>query len=154
MLTIFIDADGCPVKDEVYRVAQRYQLQVRVVANRLFEVPGSRRIEAVLVENRPDAADHWIAEHVESDDIVVTADIPLAASCLEKKARVLGPKGREFTTDSIGEALAMRELTSNLRDQGIMTRGPPPFAPKDRSRFLSRLDEIVNAIRRQAPPDG
>lgn len=150
MLTIFIDADGCPVKDEVYRVALRYGLTVRVVANTPIAVPRSKRIETVVVKNTPDAADFWIAEHVEPDDIVVTADIPLAASCLEKKARVVGPKGREFTGDSIGEALAMRELTGHLRDMGIMTGGPAPFASKDRSRFLSRLDEIVNAIRRQA----
>lgn len=149
MLIIYIDADGCSVKDEVYKVAQRYDLEVRVVANQLQRVPQSPKIEAVVVGKGFDAADDWIAERAEPGDIVVTADIPLAARCVEKGARVLGLKGREFSESSIGDALASRELSQHLRDMGVMTGGPAPMAGKDRSRFLMRLDEIVNALRRE-----
>ena len=154
MPDIFIDADGCPVKREVYRVAARYGLKVFVVANSYQGMPGMPLVEAVVVGTGFDAADNWIAGHVAPDDIVVTNDIPLADRCLKRGARVLGAKGNEFTEDSIGNALAARELNSHLRDLGIMGGGPKPMQNKDASRFLSKLDEIVNAVMRQCPPQG
>lgn len=148
MLEIFVDADSCPVKDEVYRVATRYGLVVYVVANESHRVPAGDRFRAVLVSDRFDAADDWIAEHAGQGDIVVTGDILLAARCLELGAKVLGPRGRVFQDTSIGEALAAREAQQTLREMGIDAGGPPPFAEKDRSRFLQRLDELVQAVRR------
>lgn len=149
MLNIYVDADACPVKEEVYRVAERYDLDVNVVANSRMRVPYENRIRLKVVGDGFDAADDWIAENVERDDIVITADIPLAARCLEKGATVIGSGGRPFTEDNIGDAMASRELLSELRETGEITGGPPPFAKKDRSRFLQRLDEAVHAIRRR-----
>ncbi|MBK6848130.1 MAG: YaiI/YqxD family protein [Proteobacteria bacterium] len=149
MLIVFVDADGCPVKDEVYRVAQRYGFVVRVVANRPVNVPFSASVQAVRVGGGMDEADDWIAERAGAGDIVITADIPLAARCLPQGARVLGVKGREFTANSIGDAVASRELAQQLREMGVHTGGPAPMEKKDRSRFLSRLDEIAGAIRRE-----
>ncbi len=146
MPEIFVDADGCPVKKEVYRVARRYGLNVTLVANSWVETPKADWVKLVTVDHGFDAADDWIVEHVTSGDIVVSADIPLAARCLEKDARVLSPTGRLFTEDSIGEALAKRELLSQLRDLGTMTGGPAPFDRRDRSRFLQRLDETIQAV--------
>jgi uncharacterized protein len=148
VLEIFVDADACPVKQEVYRVAQRYGLHVTVVANSRMQIPNKDRIRLVVVEGQFDAADDWIAEHVAADDIVVSGDIPLAARCLEKGARVIGVRGDIFTPDSIGDALASRALLSHLRELGTITGGPAPFENRDRSRFLQRLDEIVQALRR------
>ena len=148
MLNIYIDADGCPVKQEVYRVAKRFGLKVTLAANSWMQVPESKFIELVLVDDQFDAADDWIVEHVEDNDIVITADIPLAARCLKKLARVLGPKGREFTEETIGDALASREMLSHLREIGTFTGGPAPFEKKDRSRFLQRLDEIIRTVLR------
>jgi len=148
MTTIYIDADGCAVKQETYKVARRYQLAVRVVANRQTQIPPWPLIEAVVVGNGLDAADDWIVEHAGVADIVITADIPLAARCLHSGARVLGPKGRPFTNDSIGDAVASRALSQHLRESGITTGGPAPMDRRDRSRFLAKLDELVNAIRR------
>ena len=151
MLIVYIDADACPVKDEIYRVARRYTMRVAVVANAPLRIPADALIELVV---RPGfgAADDWIAEQVGPGDIVVTADIPLAARCLEKNARVLDPKGREFTDNDIGAALGMRGLMDELRQGGVMTGGPAPMTPRDRSRFLSKLDEAINAVRRAHPP--
>lgn len=148
-MIIYVDADGCPVKDETYRVAKRYGIPVRVVANQPIRIPLDPQIQLVLVGRDFDAADDWIAGEAGKGDIVVTADIPLAARCLESGARVLGTKGREFTEDGIGDALASRELSDQLRQMGVMTGGPAPMDKKARSRFLSRLDEIINAIRRE-----
>jgi uncharacterized protein YaiI (UPF0178 family) len=150
MLTIYVDADACPVKDEVYKVARRYTLRVMIVANAPLRVPSDPLIELVV---RPGfgAADDWIAEQAGEGDIVVTADIPLAARCLEKGTSVLSPKGEPFTENDIGSALALRELMDELRQGGAITGGPAPMTPKDRSRFLSRLDEAINAIRRAQP---
>ena len=148
MLDIYVDADGCPVKDEVFRVAERYGLRVTLVANSRMRIPARRWIELILVKDQLDAADDLIAERAAKDDIVISADIPLAARCLKNGARVLGPKGRLFTEDTIGDALATRELTAHLRETGVFTGGPAPFAPKDRSRFLQRFDEVIQAIRR------
>jgi uncharacterized protein YaiI (UPF0178 family) len=148
VLDIYVDADGCPVKEEVFRVARRYELRVVLVANSWMRVPRDGRVEMVIVGDKLDEADDWIAEHADAGDIVISADIPLAARCLEKGARVLGPRGRVFTEESIGDALAIRDLSAHLREAGTMTGGPPPLGKKDRSKFLQRLDEIVQAIRR------
>jgi uncharacterized protein YaiI (UPF0178 family) len=149
LLDIFIDADGCPVKQEVYRVAKRYGLKVTLVSNSRMGTPQEDWLETVVVDGQFNAADDWIVEHVGENDIVVTGDIPLASRCLEKDARVLGPSGRLFTKESIGDALASRELLSHLRDLGSITGGPPPFAKRDRSRFLQRLDQTVQSLRRK-----
>lgn len=150
MLTIYIDADACPVKDEVYRVARRYAMPVAVVANTPLRVPAD---DLIRLEVRPGfgAADDWIAEQAGPGDIVITADIPLAARCLAKDARVLGPKGQPFTDNDIGAALALRDLLDELRQGGAVTGGPAPMTPRDRSQFLSKLDEMVNAVRRIPP---
>jgi uncharacterized protein YaiI (UPF0178 family) len=151
MWTIYIDADACPVKAEIYKVASRYGMRVAVVANAPLRVPADPSVELV-VRAGFGAADDWIAEQVGPGDIVVTADIPLAARCLEKGSRALSPKGRAFTDNDIGEALALRELTDVLRQGGAITGGPAPMTAKDRSRFLSKLDDAVNAVRRAHPP--
>jgi hypothetical protein len=150
MLTIYIDADACPVKDEVYRVASRYQMRVIVVANTILRVPTSGLVEMV-VKTAFGEVDDWIAEQAGIGDIVITADIPLAARCLEKSARVLSSKGIPFTDNDIGSALAMRDLMSDLRQTGNVGGGPAPMTPKDRSRFLSKLDEMINSVRRAYP---
>lgn len=150
MLHIYVDADACPVKNEVDKVATRYDLPVTLVANQYMRVPGSGRAKLVVVEQGLDGADDWIVEHVEVDDIVITGDIPLAARCLDRGARVLGHTGRPFTPENVGDALANRQLLKQLREQGIMLGGPPPFAAKDRSLFLQQLDQMVQAIRRGA----
>ncbi len=149
MLHLYVDADGCPVKQEVFRVAERYGLQVTLVANAWVQAPTCDWIAVVVVKDHLNAADDWIAEHAAEDDIVITADVPLASRCLAKNARVLGPKGRAFTDDTIGDALASRELMSHLRETGTITGGPAPFAPKDRSMFLQKLDETIQAVRRK-----
>jgi len=151
-LTIYIDADACPVKEEIYRVARRYQMHVTVVANAPQRVPTDPLVELVV---RPGfgAADDWIAEQAGPADIVITADIPLAARCLAKDARVLDAKGHVHTDSSIGSALAMRDLMNDLRQDGTVTGGPEPMTAKDRSKFLSKLDEAVNALRRAYPSE-
>lgn len=149
---IFVDADGCPVKPEVYRVATRYGLHVTLVANSRMQAPAESWLTLVVVEGRFDAADDWIAAHAGAGDIVVTADIPLAARCVRKGAFVLAPTGHPFTEENIGDALAGREILAGMREQGMMTGGPAPFEKKDRSRFLQRLDDMVQAARRWKPP--
>ena len=148
MPAIYVDADGCPVKDEVYRVAERYGLGVKLVANSWMRTPGHAWVELVLVDDGFDAADDWIAEHAAECDVVVTTDIPLASRCLKNGASVLGPKGRAFTEESIGNALAGREASSFLREMGVMTGGPAPFTKRDRSRFLQELDKLASAATR------
>jgi hypothetical protein len=145
---IYIDADACSVKKETYKVAIRYGWPVRVVANQYVDTPPSALIVGVVVEAGDDVADDWIAKRVGTGDVVVTNDIPLAARCLDKGARVLGQKGGEFTPDSIGGALADRRLSQDLREMGVVACGPRPMQQKDRSRFLSRLDEILVALGR------
>ncbi len=147
---IFIDADACPVKDEAYKVARRYGLKVFVVSNSFIMVPREPLIEQVVVDAGPDIADDWIAEQSLPGDIVVTADIPLAERALKAGALVIGPTGRPFTQDSIGSALASRAVGEHLRSIGAVTRGPAPFGPADRSRFLSALDEAVHRAKRLA----
>jgi uncharacterized protein YaiI (UPF0178 family) len=151
MLTIYIDADACPVKEEVYRVAARYDMSVKVVAKYAQYVPANDRTEMIV---KPDfgAVDDWIAEQAGPGDIVITADIPLAARCLVKDTVVLDPRGHAFTDNDIGSALAMRQLTEELRQSGVITGGPRAINAKDRSRFLAKLDDSVNAVRRAYPP--
>lgn len=148
MLDIYIDADGCAVKEEVYKVAERFKLRVFVVANKALNIPLDPRIEMKVVSGGFDAADDWIAETASMGDIVITADILLAERCLQKKAKVLGPKGHEFTEDSIGSSVATRELMINLRHMGEMKGGPAPMQKKDRSQFLAKLDHIIHAVKR------
>ncbi len=149
MKTVYIDADACPVKSEVYKVAERYKWPTFVVANQQINTPASVLIYAIKVGTGMDEADDWIAERAAPGDIVITADIPLAARALENGARVLGLKGREFTADSIGNALADRALSQELRESGVETGGPAPMQKKDRSRFLGKLDELINAVLRE-----
>ena len=151
LLHIYVDADACPVKNEVYRVAKRYQLNVTLVANTWMRPPDDQRITVEVVEDGFDAADDWIVDHVETDDIVVTADIPLASRCMQKGARAIGSTGRPFTEDNIGEAVATRDLLAVLRGGGEITGGPPPLTKRDRSRFLQALDEVIQSIRRKNP---
>jgi uncharacterized protein YaiI (UPF0178 family) len=148
-IRIFVDADACPVKPEVYRVAERYALKVFVVANSFMAVPRSDLIVRVIVSDGPDAADDWIAERVTPNDIVITADIPLAGRCVREGAAVIGPTGKPFTDDSIGMALATRDLLTDLRSAGATTRGPPPLSRQDISRFLSALDLAVVRLKRK-----
>ena len=140
MLKVFVDGDACPVKDEVYSVTTRYGVAVALVANSRMYVPPGCGVEMVVVDGSPDAADDWIVANLEGGDVVVTADIPLAARALAAGAHVLGTDGRPFTDDSIGGALATRELKSQLREAGVAAGGPRAPSAKDRSRFLSALD--------------
>jgi uncharacterized protein YaiI (UPF0178 family) len=149
LTSLYIDADACPVKEEVYRVARRYGLKVYVVANSYIMTPlRDPLIERVVVESGPDIADDWIAERATTGDIVITSDIPLADRCLKASAAVLRPNGKAFDEGSIGMALAGREIGEHLRSFGEITGGPKPFGPVDRSRFLSALDEAVQRARR------
>ena len=148
-IRIFVDADACPVKAEVYRVAERYGLKVFVVANSFMNVPRNDMIERVIVGEGPDVADDWIVERAGANDIVVTADIPLAGRCVKKGATVIGPTGKPFDDDSIGMALATRDLLTGLRSAGATTRGPPPLTRQDISRFLSALDLAVTRSQRK-----
>ena len=151
MLHIYIDADACPVKQEVYRVAKRYGLDVTLVANSWMRVPDERWLRLEVVGGGFDEADDWIVEHVEADDIVITADIPLASRCIKAGASVIGTTGKPFTENNIGSVLATRDLLSELRGAGEITGGPPPLQKRDRSRFLQALDEAIQTIRRKQP---
>jgi uncharacterized protein len=150
MVDIYIDGDACPVRDEVYRVAQRLKLGVFVVTNgsRPIRPPQQANVKLVVVEPGADKADDWIAEQITGADICVTADIPLASRCLKKNARVVSPKGREWTEANIGSALAGREVAQHLREMGAMTGGPAPFSKADRSNFLVALDRVAQAALR------
>jgi uncharacterized protein YaiI (UPF0178 family) len=148
-IRIFVDADACPVKNEVYRVAERYGLKVFIVANSFMNVPRSDMIERVIVTQGPDIADDWIAERAGASDIVITADIPLAGRCVRNGATVLSPTGKPFDDNSIGMALATRDLMTDLRSAGATTRGPPPLSRQDISRFLSALDLAVTKLKRR-----
>jgi uncharacterized protein YaiI (UPF0178 family) len=147
---VYVDADACPVKQETYRVAERHRLHVYVVSNSGVAVPREAWIERVVVPAGPDAADDWIAERVGAGDVVVTADIPLAARCVKAGAAVIAPNGKAFTEDSIGMALATRNLMDSLRSAGETTGGPKPFSPRDRSAYLSALDRAVVRSKRAA----
>lgn len=147
-IRILVDADACPVKAEAYRVAERYGLKVFVVSNSFIAVPRESFIERVVVGDAPDAADDWIAERAQRGAIVITADIPLAHRAIRAGAEVIAPNGRVQTEDSIGMALATRNLMTDLRSAGETTGGPRPFQPRDRSAFLSALDGAVNRLKR------
>jgi uncharacterized protein YaiI (UPF0178 family) len=149
LLHIFVDADACPVKQEVYRVARRYDLEVTLVAASWMRIPESGRVTLEVVGDGLDAADDWIVEHIEGDDILITGDVPLAARSLGKGAYVIGHKGKPFTDDNIGPALGTRDLLSELRVMGEIKGGPPPFSKRDRSLFLQQLDQAVTAILRK-----
>ena len=153
-ILVFVDADACPVKDEIYKVSERYGLRVHIVANSWINIPRSPLIERVVVAAGPDVADDWIAERARPGAIVITADIPLASRCLKAGADVIGPTGRAHTQDSIGMALATRNLMEDLRSAGETTRGPKPFAPRDRSNFLSALDVAINRLKRSGHATG
>jgi uncharacterized protein len=149
MTDIYIDADACPVRDEVYRVAERLGLKVFVVSNGSRPIRPARdpHVSMITVSEGADAADHWIAEHIAAGDICVTADIPLAARCLARDALALAPNGKIWSHDNIGNALAGREVSRHLRELGMTGGGPAPFAKADRSRFLQALDRLVQAAR-------
>jgi hypothetical protein len=148
VLEIYVDADGCPVKDEVYRVAGRYGLKVWVVANDWLRVPEDPLVTRVTVSEGQDRADDWIAERIGPGDVAITADVPLAARCVQRGARALAPNGRLFSADSIGTDLASRNLMTALREAGEIRGGGRPFTRQDRSRFLGALDGAIQAIRR------
>ena len=145
---IYVDADACPVKHEVCKVARRYGLAVIFVSNARMGIPDPGISTLVVVDGGFDAADNWIVGQVSTGDIVVTTDIPLAHRCIGKHARVIGPTGRPFTEDNIGQAMAMRDLMAGLREAGGITGGPPPFQKKDRSRFLHQLDQMIQTMER------
>jgi uncharacterized protein YaiI (UPF0178 family) len=151
MLHVLVDADACPVKDEIYRVATRYGLRVTLVSNSWMRTPESDRVALVVVDKGANVADDWIAEKAEAGDIVVTGDILLAARCIDAGAEVIGLKGRMFTPENVGDALATRDLLADLRDAGTRTRGPAPLEKKDRSRFLQAMDAAVQRIKRERP---
>ena len=148
-IEIYVDADACPVKAEVYRVAERHGLKVYVVTNSPIAVPREPWIERVVVGAGMDAADDWIAERAGPGDVVVTADIPLASRCVKAGADVIAPNGKPFTEESIGMTLAVRNLMTDLRSAGEVTGGPKSYSPRDRSTFLSTLDQTIRRIQRR-----
>ena len=154
MTTIYVDADASPVKNETLKVARRYGLKVCYVSKFKVRMPKDELIQTVIVGDHFDAADDWIVESAGDADIVVTADVPLASRCLKAGARVLDPNGRVFTEESIGSALAHRDLMTYLREQGEKTSGATPYGKQDRSRFLQRLDDLVQAILREKRING
>ncbi|MBC8376688.1 MAG: YaiI/YqxD family protein [FCB group bacterium] len=149
MLHIYVDADACPVKNEVYRVADRYELMVTLVSNSRIRVPQSSRVKLEVVGDGFDEADDWIVDHVQDGDVVITADIPLAGRCITAGAEVLSNSGKRFTDDNIGQTLATRDLLTELRGAGEITGGPAPLTQRDRSEFLQKLDVVIQSIRRR-----
>jgi uncharacterized protein YaiI (UPF0178 family) len=147
MFKIYVDADSCPVKQEIYRVANRYSIKVILVANKALNIPEEGFVEIVVVDDGQDAVDDWITVNVNKNDIVITADIPLASRTVKKGARILSPRGIAFNEASIGDTLATRDLMTHLRDIGLVTGGPPAFGKKYRSQFLQALDSLIQAIR-------
>ena len=145
---ILVDADACPVKDEIYKVAWRREVPVKVVSNARIRVPEHPLVERVLVSDKFDAADDWIAEAADARTVVITGDILLADRCLKKDATVIGPNGKPFTSASIGGAIATRAIMADLRAGAGVTGGPAPFARADRSRFLQALDEALARLAR------
>lgn len=149
MSKIYIDADGCPVKNEVYKVAERYQISVLLVANQYLNLPMNPLLKMIVVEGGFDAADDWIVENAQPGDIVITADILLANRCVQKSMRVIGHKGNEFTEDNVGTAVANRELMETLRQTGEAKGGPAPMDKKARSQFLGTLDRVIQSLKRE-----
>ena len=148
MTNILVDADACPVKPEIYRVARRYGLTVILVADSWMRIPNGEWLKLQVVKEGMDAADDWIVEHAAEGDIVITADILLADRCLQKGTKVIGVTGNQFTAENIGQAKAMRNLFEDLRSAGEKTSGPPPLTNRDKSQFLQKLDEVIQKIRR------
>jgi len=157
-ISIFVDADACPVKAEVYRVAERHALRgtavrVLVVSNSPIAIPreyiGGGLIERVVVDEGMDVADNWIAERAEHGDVIITADVPLAARGVKTGATVIAPNGKPFSESAIGNVLATRNLMADLRSAGAITGGPKPFSPRDRSQFLSALDQAIVRLTRE-----
>jgi uncharacterized protein YaiI (UPF0178 family) len=151
MTHIYVDADACPVKDEVIRVSSRHQLQVTMVSNQGVRASVAPNVQAVLVGPEFDAADNWIAEHIAEGDIVITADIQLAGRCLAQKAHALNPNGNPFNAENIGTALAMRELNQYLREAGEISGYNASFSKQNRSDFLQALDTLIQREKRRAP---
>jgi uncharacterized protein len=151
VLNVFVDADACPVKQEVYRVAARYHISVTLVANSWMRVSTEDGIVLQVVGKGLDAADHWIVANVTPHDIVITADILLASRCIKAGAYAIAPTGKAFTEDNIGDAVATRNLLAELRGNGEITGGPPPFSKRDRSSFLQKLDQVIQMVRREHP---
>lgn len=149
MTTIYVDADACPVKEEIYRVAKRHNVPVVLASNTWMRTPNVSLVTFQLVEAGPDEADDWIVEQAAAGDVAITTDIPLAARLIAKGVRVLGPRGKEFTEDQIGDALAKREILSQFREMGEDTGGPPPMRPADRSKFLSALHDVLEKRARE-----
>ncbi len=147
-MEIFVDADACPVKDEVIRVAERHGLTVHMVSNSGMRPSRNPAIRQVVVPEGPDAADDWIVENITADDVAITADILLASRCLDKKAAVIGPNGKPFSEENIGMAVAMRELKSQLRETGEISGHNAGFTAQDRSRFLQTLENTIQSARR------
>ncbi|MBC8239607.1 MAG: YaiI/YqxD family protein [Alphaproteobacteria bacterium] len=150
MPEIYIDADACPVKDEVIRVATRHGLRTHMVSDGGIRPSADPMVNLIIVPSGPDAADDWIAEHMSDGDIVVTSDIPLAARCIDRGGKAMRPNGEAFTEDSIGMALATRDLMSSLRETGTITGGPRPFSNRDRSQFLNALEVMVQSALRDS----
>ncbi len=144
-MQLYVDADACPVKTEVVKVADRHSFTVHMVSNSYMGLPKGRDVRRTIVPGNPDAADDWIAERIQPGDICITADIPLADRCLKVGAGVLGPTGKPFTGDGIGTALAMRDIMAHMREIGESKGGGPVFTPKDRSRFLNALEQLIQA---------
>ncbi len=142
-MEIYVDGDACPVKDEVVKVAERHKLQIHMVSNTWLRYGRHPLVTSVVVPEEPDAADDWIAEHIKAGDIAITADIPLASRCVSEGAKVLDPKGKIFTEDSMGMTLAVRDLMTNLRETGDVKSYSAAFSKQDRSRFLSSLDQLI-----------
>ena len=147
-MELYVDADACPVKEEVHRVATRHQLVTHYVSNSWMRLPESPLVRRVVVTEGPDIADDWIAERIQPGDIAITADIPLASRCLKAGAKAIGPTGKPFDNASIGMALAMRDLQSHLRETGESRGFNPAFTARDRSRFLEALENAVQAVKR------
>lgn len=154
MPTIYLDADACPVKDLVFRAAARYDVPLKVVANMPLRIPADaqRVAQSIVVPGSPDAADDWIAEHATATDLVLTADIPLAARVLASGAICIDFRGSHFNPNRIGDALAARDLNAMLRQMGEITGGPPAYSKKDRSAFASAIDAAINKLSRRATP--
>lgn len=150
MVRIYVDADACPVKDEILKVAGRFDLEVFLVSNQWLRMPVGPKVTKQVVAEGADAADDWIAEQITENDIAITSDIPLASRVLEKGAVALGPTGRAFTTDNIGMALAMRELKSHLRETGEDRGFNASFTKADRSQFLNAMDRLLTRLTKAA----
>lgn len=146
MTHIYVDADSCPVKSEIYKVASRFKCPVTLVANTWMRTPESSRIRLEQVGDGFDEADNWIAEHVQAEEVVITADVLLASRCVKKRAHVLSPSGKHFTEDNIGQTVATRDLLADLRGAGEITGGPPPMNDKTRNQFLQQLHQILQKI--------